>query len=415
MLFSAKNLYSLSNNTLKDIHILLIMLPKKNLAYKKANRSLDDLISGILDIFDSKVETGDINYDLQILNFIDINLIQSLKNTPEDQKLFSAVYDHLEIISAGTNNIRGLELYSVEEILTILLNGAEYDTVRLIHTLRQSIGEEYTREYGFVYLEYLQSEKKLNLPLRDGALVQSLMLDNLWKNYGTLPVEGKNFLLTNAYLGSFFVSVPVIKNLQDFLYSTSTPIDFGLESNFLCQQILVNKETFFVDRKQTQEKEFALCIRELTFQLGSQNYEPAVAESYVQKTFSSVDPRYSESLISALDTFFQVKNGTLIEHNVGDEESEVDSLNKDMSKLVQWFSNRADWTKIVEYFKKTKTIVPKDFFLTQLKDTFDFSQDADIQTLSDFSALLLDGGIIQEDLFVFDENKGEFVWNTQVI
>lgn len=400
-----KTIYDWFKNSLDDALKILTEFEKSDKVTPDIRRSVRALTESASDNTNESIE-----YDRQIIRVIDNDIISSAED----------FFQHLRILAAATDNEPGLEVYD-EDAIADILSGykKEYDELRYIHTLRQSINAENRHNIALLLLVNLE-KIDLTAPLSaTDAIIRALQFDILWADFLNLPEEGLELLFTSFIYQSIVMNAPVEARIKYALYITTSSAEYF----FLCQKyyeyLLANKEQVLLSTDGKLIESFAAITLTLSDRVGEKSVEQSEIDSFVAEIYVN-DPKFAHLrawLSKTLAIYFAIKEARIIDKTLGGETSEADMYENDMKQLFEYFFDPKTWPKIVEYFKKPKQLVSIENFLDAFPKSCDLNKEATIRVLADFSRFLHADRLLphNKEIIEFHEKDGRFYWNEELL
>ncbi|HYE60344.1 MAG TPA: hypothetical protein VEA18_04130 [Candidatus Kapabacteria bacterium] len=349
-------------------------------------------------------------YDRQIIHLLDIALVEDFLGQMKNSQVVENMVHHLLLLGAAVDTYSGLLVYPQQEFHDILSGKKQqYSSGRFIHTLRQSITSDTRHDDALAILNFIsQGEKLMDIQETEDLIVLVLMLDILWKEFSNLPDDGQGFLLQSYFYYSITLSVPVRKELETMVYSTTTPVDFVLSHYKLAEYLGENNE--LIPLGEGKQKE----LRELYKEMNQQNVDSVSAFSTRVYEKESDKDIFSSWLTETLDIYKKVKEINLIERNLGGETNDADAYYDQLATLIQYFFEKENWKKISEYFRAEK-MVTLPVFLRELERIIDLEKDNAIGKLVEFADFLHENGfLLNQELVEYHEQDGKFHWNENI-
>jgi hypothetical protein len=347
--------------------------------------------------------------DKQMFNFIDSDLIWQFLSSPDKDKM-SLLADNLKLVNAAIGEEDNLVRYNSAEISACLnLSKKDFDYFSLIFSLRQELLDQYNRDLVKAIFSYLQKISIYKDWEIKELVVLIYLLNIVWKNFDFILPEEQSYLLSLFFYISVFSGIPVTDILKNSVYQTNNPVAFVVKNNFLAQALDKNIEIIPADEKLEQMVDLAEILK--FFSTTDQE-----ANIFVKNNYKTSQKVLIDSLTEVLSVYRGLHASNLIEKNYAGEDSEVDSYEQEVSNLLNWFIVKADWNKLLDYYKNKKVRVPFVVFIENLPRFIDLEKTAAAEKISEFTDLLKSNNIIPSDqeIIEFHESDGQFHWATWI-
>lgn len=365
--------------------------------------------------------------DVQLMSFIDVELVRGFIDEPDNEELQTQLVFELTTVAAALNLLDGIDMYPADGLIDFLVGvqnkNATYNMVQFVYSLRQFVQGHHRLEvvqYAIPVLGFFKEQELIetNMVWRD-AFVIALLLDLVWYNYRSLSEIEKRFLCSNYFYTAIMMGVPVQKILEDHLYEVRDILDYGIESERIAQSLEENKENVVVDTESGQTESFLSLIKKINLQFREKAREGFNQQRFIQDLYATKPDadKYSSWLRQALYIFFRAQNADLVEDNFTHEEfGDYEAAKKDTMDLLRWSIDEKNFDKIVAYFKGRSPKVKLSAFLYKFQSYEDLTKEDVQDHYLALSAALKKGGVIpeDEDIIEFHEEDGAFHWNNNI-
>lgn len=366
--------------------------------------------------------------DCTLIVLIDIELVKSFLNslgTDNSRILSKEVLKNLEYISASLNLMSGMEVYTPDEFKEIFLESKiQIDYLRFFHTLGQIfVGLDKNKYIEFI-LVFLSVDSVINRQklINEEALIISLFLRIVWKNFIFLNFDDKKLLLQNYLYRSVVTGVPVLKILKDYFYYNSyDEYSYLIEHTKIIPELKQNKEIVNLDSDITSgeavNKKLIDVINGYEVRSGGKVLDGFSQQEYIKELFEKEKKKqfYVGWFMQIFFIFFHTERCTLIEIPHFKEDSEEKIQSKELSEILLKIFFEDEWGDIVKYYQQEKSLVPIEVIFRNYARNFNLKNEAAVQRFAKLSDLLKKEGIINEDILEFHESDGQFHWNKNLL
>jgi hypothetical protein len=364
----------------------------------------------------------------QLFQLVDVDLIASFIDNPEEEAIANELEVELGLIASALGLLEGQDVYPevvMYEILSFRNSDAKIDIPTYINSLREYVDggdrleviQAAIAHLGLVYEneDFYQGATWLD------ALIITLLLDIVWTGYGSLSPEGKKILLTNYLHTSVVLGVPIEYLLdQFFVNQTRTIIDMGVEAALLSRAVKENTEQIVVNTTTGDQKALSVIFKEID-QLAEKSDDSGFAvQKYIKNIYAGQEygDEHTSWMRQLLHVYARIQNGGFIQENyLLEEEKERLKDKEELTQVIQWSLKKKNFGKFVSYYKQKDPRVPLSAYLFRVSVNEDLSkQDIQDHYLA-LSQALQEGGVLQEgvDLIEYHEDDDAFHWNEDLL
>lgn len=356
-------------------------------------------------------------YDKQLLKLLDIKLIESYLNNPEDHKLKGDLEKHLYFLAIATNNIPELNIYNNQEWHEIIASRTIlHDKARYIHTLRQDLGGQYRDSNALYYSDYLETRLiGVNTEMSFfEALSYTLMIDNIWLSFNSLSGDDKKIVLQKYFYMGMVIDAPVSVYIMKFLSSTVDVLDYLNADQLLLESLKNNQEILVkIDGSESKYATFADIVTDYQKQFGEKGKK---IYDYAKELYPNGDNKelFSGWLDSALYIFDGAQKGNLIDRNEHGGEKTEDEIYYDQGvMLMNYFFDNPSWPKIAGYYQVPAPLFPLKNLLRELSENVDLTKEKAVEKITEFSNFLHENKILDADkeILEFHLKDEQFHWS----
>lgn len=389
---------------------------------------LAEQIIGINELLKTVKESGGkfelADFESGAIGLLEINLLKELK----DSVLSVADYDgaapmlkklsyEIEAISVVLGLAVSIPVvYSIEDINKLsAAKGNQYDFVRLLRTIVESMNNEDSRDMAMALLpkfDWVFSNENMENSWGETfilMLLTNLVFNNLVKFSDELRAE----ILRKYFYRGIILGAPVRKAIENALYETENVVSYVLTDKFLFDAMLLNIEMVPTD---LVGKSFNVVLSDYLNWAGNARYDDKKISEYVKEMYKkNPNKNFLEVwLTEALSIGVHLRAADLIKSNAGHELFADEKYTNKVIKLIGLFAAGEAGTKdLIDYFRQDKPVVSLASFIDKLNSVADLNKEATLNNCLEFAKNLQAGGLWpkDEDMVYFDEKAGKFYWS----
>ena len=249
---------------------------------------IKDIANKINDIL-NKSEESLLAYNLDILKFVDVNLINLYIKDKTVVSLSNSLYYQLSIVYLTLSGISGDDsCYDLSSLKEILNNNSGYDNLLMLNTVYRNSFIKF--DEGVVNLVFdIISDNNKNLYDKtfawEGIFFSYYYLQFFWKMLPVLNNKNQQILFKNYFYFSSCVSVPVVNILEAFS-SIDVFKEDGTRVGDLRLYLKNNIEKVPLNTEYIDWKDYYSVVNDYTVGLQENSNENFVREGIVNKLYS---------------------------------------------------------------------------------------------------------------------------------
>ncbi len=413
MLLKKKNLYNYFDINSEEVLEALDSLVEVE------NEPLNTLVEKlIVSIKADQSENEMYKYDQEVVDLLDVDLVNEFLRQPSNIDVQKQLVDHVTILAAATDNMSGLEMYSPQDLRTVLISGEYLDFIKVIHTLRKSQNSDDRHDYALSVVEQLKLLTTRNTYTFNEVLILYFELQLVWSELETLPAEQQQLLFANYLYKAIIVGVPLRDIVVACLYNTTTASEYILINKDFLDYLNNNKEKILVSLNPFAEKTLSelLLIYKTEFSAiaeNSKSLDLIISNIFAKQNNSEKQQQW---LSRMLELYFGLQSADLIKKNRGGDNDEEDLYKIDLGLLLVAFL-RDNWNLIIEYYSRKTIRVPLINLLKIIAVNVKLTNELDVKKVADFSSTLINSNILpaELELVIFDTTDNQFHWNDSLL
>jgi hypothetical protein len=213
--------------------------------------------------------------DKETTRFLTNDVIQYVLDNPDDTPIVGLLSSQLFIISSATGNLPESEAkpYNLEEFKEVILGTASfYNETVFLQTLRQmilSVEEDERFLWLLNSLSPLRIEDESSQYNWDEALMFSVVLQTVWRNFALFGQQSQQFLLQNYFYQAIVCGVPVRYWLDQFFGAIDDQKIADQVCGMFVKALESNQEKALVNLYKMTERPLSGIIKDYTTRIYS--------------------------------------------------------------------------------------------------------------------------------------------------
>jgi hypothetical protein len=256
--------------------------------------------------------------DISTISFLSPVMIKEFIKDPTVQVLRDRLSVQASLVSAATLNLpEPLELYNYDEMAGILIDGNKklYSDLNFLFTLRALLeADEPDDRVGAVFTTLSPidpDQKEFPLYYWNEALIFSLIMQLVWKNFFLLPDNQQEFLLKNYLFSALVAGVPIEYWLRQILSSEVEGFDNDKASRAFAKAIEGNLERVPINTVTFESRKLTDILSDYIGKIYSGDIKTLVQEKFIQDIYKGQleEKRFSDWLRNLLQLYYNLRTG----------------------------------------------------------------------------------------------------------
>lgn len=256
--------------------------------------------------------------DISTVSFLSPAMIKEFIKDPTVQILRDRLSVQASLVSAATLNLpEPLELYNYDEMAGILVDGNKklYSDLDFLFTLRALLEvNEPDDRVGAVFttLSPLDPDQ-IEYPLYywNEALIFSLIMQLVWKNFFLLPENQQEFLLKNYLFSALVAGVPIDYWLHQILSSEIDGFDNDKVGRAFAKAIEGNLERIPINTVTFESRKLTDILSDYIGKIYSGDIKTLVQEKFIQDIYKGQleEKKFSDWLRNLFQLYYNLRMG----------------------------------------------------------------------------------------------------------
>ncbi len=257
--------------------------------------------------------------DISTASFLSPALIKEFIKDPTVQILRDRLSVQSSLVSAATLNLLefNFEPYNYDEVASILIDGNKkiYSDLIFVYTLRALVElNEPDNRIGAIFTTLVPVDPEVQeFPLYywNEALVFSLIMQLVWKNFFLFSLSQQEFLLRNYLFSAIVSGVPVEHWIKQILSSEVVGFDNDQMGRTFTKAIEGNFEHVPIDTVTFDSRKLTEILSEYIGKVYSGDIKTLIQEKFIQGVYKGQleEKKFSEWLRILFQLYYSLRTG----------------------------------------------------------------------------------------------------------